>query len=201
MIRTLLFDLGDVLVKLDNERAYRAAGARCGRSAAEVRRLLSESGISVRYEHGEVDSEEFHRRCDELLGLNVDFQGFGDIWNDMFLRDELVSPALLHALSRRYELAIVSNTNAMHYEHIRRDYPFLDVFPRAVLSYEVGSMKPAAGIYEAALEATGSRPEDCFFTDDRSENIDGARALGLHASVFRGQADLEEDLRALGVEW
>ena len=201
MIRTLLFDLGDVLVKLDDDRVYRSASARCGKTPEEVRRILAESGVSHPYECGAIDSVEFHRRCESLLGLSLDLQGFSDLWSDMFTRDELVSPGLLQALGRRYDLAIVSNTNILHYQHIRREYPFLDVFPRATLSYEVGAMKPAPGIYRAALEAAGCRPEECFFTDDRVENIEGARRLGIQASLFRGQPALEQALREVGVQW
>jgi HAD superfamily hydrolase (TIGR01509 family) len=62
-------------------------------------------------------------------------------------------------------------------------------------------MKPSPAMYQAALEATGSRAEECFFTDDRAENVEAARALGIRAEVFRGQAALEEALRDAGVEW
>jgi putative hydrolase of the HAD superfamily len=201
MIRTLLFDLGDVLVKLDFDRAYRAAAKLCGGGPDEVRRLLRESDLAGPYERGEIDSPEFHRRCDSLLGLGLDFDGFSGLWGDMFSPDELVSREFVRALGDRYRLAILSNTNELHYEWLRREYPILGLFPRAVLSYEVGAMKPSPAIYQAALEATGSRAEECFFTDDRGENVEAARALGIRAEVFRGQAALEEALRDAGVEW
>jgi putative hydrolase of the HAD superfamily len=119
----------------------------------------------------------------------------------MFSGDELLSPDLLQALGRRYNLAIVSNTNTLHYERIRREYPVVDLFPLAILSYEVGSMKPSPEIFRAALEAVGSRPEECFFIDDRAENVEGARKLGIQANLFRGQAALEEAMREAGVRW
>jgi putative hydrolase of the HAD superfamily len=201
MIRALLFDLGDVLVKLDHDRVYRAAAAHCGKAPEEVRRLLAESGVSFPYERGEIDCAELHRRCESLLGLGLDFQAFADLWSDMFSGDELLSPDLLQALGRRYNLAIVSNTNTLHYERIRREYPVVDLFPLAILSYEVGSMKPSPEIFRAALEAVGSRPEECFFIDDRAENVEGARKLGIQANLFRGQAALEEAMREAGVRW
>jgi putative hydrolase of the HAD superfamily len=201
MIRTLLFDLGNVLVKLDFERAYRAAAKLRGCAPEEVQRLLREADLAGPYERGEIDSEEFHSRCEELLGLGLDFDGFSGLWGDMFSHDELVSPEFIRALGGRYRLAILSNTNPLHYEWLRREYPILELFPQAVLSYEVGAMKPARAMYEAALETTLSRPEECFFIDDRAENVEGARASGIHAEVFRGQTELEEALRSIGVRW
>jgi putative hydrolase of the HAD superfamily len=201
MIRTLLFDLGDVLVKLDFDRAYRAAAKLRAGSPEEVRRLLHEADLAGPYERGEIDSTEFHRRCDSLLGLGLDFEAFSGLWGDMFAQDELVSPSFVEALGRNYRLAILSNTNPLHHAWLLPRYPVLDLFSQAILSFEVGAMKPSATIYDAALKATGSRAEECFFTDDREENIEGARALGIRAERFTGQAALEDTLDALGVEW
>ncbi|MCB9385563.1 MAG: HAD family phosphatase [Bryobacterales bacterium] len=201
MIRTLLFDLGDVLVKLDFDRLYRAAAARCGQSPEQVRERMREADVAGPYERGEIDSAEFYRRCDAHLGLDQDLASFSTMWSDMFAPDELVSPELIHALLPHYNLAILSNTNALHFEKLHQDYPIVRLFPRAILSYEVGAMKPAPAIYEAALAATASRAEECFFTDDRAENVAGARALGIHAEPFEGQPQLEQALRAAGVRW
>ena len=41
----------------------------------------------------------------------------------------------------------------------------------------------------------------CVFTDDLAQNIEGARAAGMQAFHFQGAADMERQLRALGVEW
>ncbi len=201
MIRTIFFDLGDVLVKLDFDRAYRAAAKLSGGEPEEVRRLLAEADLAGPYERGEIDSAEFHRRCEALLGLNTSFESFSALWGEMFASEQLVSPDLIEALGRRYRLAILSNTNALHYQRLRRRFAFLALFPMAVLSYEVGAMKPSREIYERALERTASSPEECFFVDDRPENVAGAAAVGIHAVEFRGQADLERALRDAGVEW
>jgi HAD superfamily hydrolase (TIGR01509 family) len=48
-----------------------------------------------------------------------------------------------------------------------------------VLSYEVGSHKPEAAIYVAALDALGAKPEQAVFVDDQPPYLDGAAALGI----------------------
>jgi len=199
MIRTLLFDLGNVLVGLEFERAYRAASALSGLSPDRIRDLLRTSGLAGPYERGEIDSAEFHRRTVELLGLEIDFERFAALWGDMFADRPLIDDALIDQAAARCRMAILSNTNELHFLDIRRRYPLLGKFEHYVLSYQVGAMKPSARIYEAALEMTDSRPEECFFTDDKPENIAGARKLGIDAELFRGEDDLREHLRRRGV--
>ncbi len=199
MIRTVLFDLGNVLTPVDFDRAYRKASRLTGLSEREVARLLEECGLLVPYESGRISSAEFHRGVDDLLGVGMDFDDFGSLWCDIFGDEELVGEELLDELESSVRVAMLSNTNELHFHWLREKYPVVRRFDTTVLSYEVGAMKPAREIYEAALEATGSKPEECFFTDDRPENIEGARALGIHAEVFEGEAKLREQLAALGL--
>ena len=58
-----------------------------------------------------------------------------------------------------------------------------------VLSFEVGVHKPSAGIYLAALEALGARPERAVFVDDQPEYLDGAAALGIDTRYIRRSAE------------
>jgi putative hydrolase of the HAD superfamily len=198
MIRTVLFDLGNVIVPLDFDRAYNKAALLSGLNKREVAKLMAESGLAVPYECGWITSKEFHRRTEQLLGLGLSFEDFGVLWGDMFGDEPLLGEHFLDELAPGVGFAMLSNTNELHFDWIRNKYPVARRFETTILSYEVGSMKPDARIYQAALEATGSRPEECFFTDDRAENIEGARALGIHAEVFEGAGKLREQLAALG---
>ena len=201
MIRTLLFDLGNVLVGLDFDRAYRAVAEVTAHAPDEVRRRLFESRLADVYEEGAITSEEFHRRCCRTLEMEMVYDQFATVWGDMFAERPLLDEDFLAALGRRYRMAVVSNTNELHFQWLRERFRLLDHFETLVLSYEVGAAKPAPAIYQAALERTGSRPEECFFTDDREENVLGARALGINAALFTGQRDLEKGLAARGVSW
>jgi putative hydrolase of the HAD superfamily len=84
---------------------------------------------------------------------------------------------------------------------IRARYPILRHFDAYVLSYEVGAMKPEPRIYAAAIEAAQCAPQECFFTDDIPEYVEGARQAGIDAVVFEGAEALERELRARGVVW
>ena len=103
-------------------------------------------------------------------------------------------------------LAILSNTNPVQWEYITDGrFPLLamgqptSAFDWAILSYEVGAMKPDRAIYDAAIERAGVAADEVFFTDDRLENVEGARAAGIDAVQFVDCDGLVAQLRERGV--
>lgn len=68
------------------------------------------------------------------------------------------------------------------------------------VSFRTGTRKPAAEAYLGACTALGVAPGDCLFVDDREENCAGARAVGMPAVRFAGDARaLREQLRTQGL--
>jgi len=100
---------------------------------------------------------------------------------------------------QRYPLVLLSNTNDIHFQMIRRSYPLLDHFDHFVLSYQVGVLKPSPRIYEEAVARAGCRAEECFFTDDVVPYVEGARQAGLDAVRFESYPQLVCELRSRGV--
>lgn len=97
--------------------------------------------------------------------------------------------ALLAKAQETVPLVIVTNAMDNLDEHLDRlglTY-FADV---VVSSAEVGVAKPDRRIYEIAAEQAGVAPERCLFIDDRLENVEGARAVGMTGLHFTKPADL-----------
>ena len=197
MVRALLFDLGNVLVGLDFDRAYRAAAEISPFSADEIRERLAGLDLATPYECGLIDSAEFFERCRDGLQLDIDYEGFRSLWGDMFQDTPLLDQGWLEGLASDFRLVILSNTNELHMDWIRARYSVLQPFHALTLSYEVGVMKPGTEIYQAAVEASGCAPGQCFFVDDKPENVDGARALGIRAEVFEDAESLRSQIAAL----
>jgi FMN phosphatase YigB (HAD superfamily) len=78
---------------------------------------------------------------------------------------------------------LLSNTNAIHFPFIQKNYPILRHFDGFVLSYEVGSMKRTLRSTARLSRRSGCRPE-CFFADDVADNVLGARREGIDAAQF-----------------
>ncbi len=101
---------------------------------------------------------------------------------------------LLRSLHGRFPLGLLSDTDSLHWQHLRSHYPILSIFPRPVLSFEVGIMKPNPEIYRLAAESVRTCPEHCLYIDDLSVNVEGARQIGMEAIVFRQTDDLKQNL-------
>jgi putative hydrolase of the HAD superfamily len=202
MTKAVLLDLGNVIVGLDTDRVYRAVAALSPLTLAEVPGRIRAAGLYEPYERGEMSSEQFHSRfCKALQIDGLDFAGFSRLWGDMFQPAPLLSGEMLEGLRARYRLILVSNTNELHFRWIREHYPLLRHFHDYVLSYQVGTMKPSAGIYREAIRRAGCLPAECFFADDVAENVAGARRQGIDALLFSGEEPLKSELAQRGIIW
>ena len=199
MTKALLFDLGDVIVGLDFDRAYQRLARLLGRSAAGMPALIREARLAEPYERGEISSGQFHRAFCQAAGIDVAYDEFCEIWEDMFQPELLVPESLFESVKGKYRLVLLSNTNEIHFDSIVRRYPVLGWFDDFVLSYRVGALKPSPAIYQEAVRAAVCRPGECFFTDDKTENVAGAVTAGLDAVRFEGWPKLERDLRLRSV--
>lgn len=201
MIKTIIFDLGKVIVPFDFKRGYNRMAPLCSYAPEQIPDRLRTTDLVTRFETGAVEPEVFVKELSAILELKADYQEFCDIWSSIFLPETLIPESLLTALKQRYRLLLLSNTNAIHFSMIENAYPLLRHFDHFVLSYRVGAMKPSPKIYQEAIAQAQCRPEECFFTDDILEYVEGARREGIDAEQFQGLEKLEQDLHARGVEW
>jgi HAD superfamily hydrolase (TIGR01509 family) len=79
--------------------------------------------------------------------------------------------------------------------------PRFDGVASLTLSFEVGAVKPEPAIYLRCLDSLGVGPAEAFFVDDRRENVEAARALGMEALLFEGEDALAADLERRGLDW
>ena len=200
MIRTLIFDLGKVLVPFDFERGFEGMRPYCPHPPAEMRARLVSTDLVPRFEGGLVEPREFVEEMSRILDMRVDYARFCDIWSSIFLPETLIPEAWMEGLHRRYRMLLLSNTNAIHFPMVRESYSILNHFDAFILSYEVKAMKPSPRIYEAALAQAGCAAGECFYTDDIAEYVEGARRLGIDAVEFISAAALREELAVRNIE-
>ncbi|WP_051669414.1 HAD family hydrolase [Bryobacter aggregatus] len=199
VIRSILFDLGNVLVPFEIQRGYAALSADSGLSQEEVAIRIRDSGLYPAFESGEIEPVDFHQRFCQLLGLQAQAPAFREIWNSIFLPHTATSEELILQLRNQYRLVLLSNTNALHFGWLQERYPILQHFDAYTLSYQVGAMKPDPRIYAAAVENAKCKAEECFFTDDVPAYVEGARAFGIDAEVFTNEENLKAQLRSRGL--
>jgi FMN phosphatase YigB (HAD superfamily) len=201
VIKTVIFDLGKVLIPFDFSRGYLAMEKFCDHKAAEIPKRIAATDLVHRFETGLVEPRDFVEQLSRLLELRIGYEQFCEIWSSIFLPDTLIPESLLAGIGERYRMLVLSNTNAIHFEMVRRNYAWLRHFDDLVLSYEVKAMKPSPAIYREAIARAQCRPEECFFTDDIEAYVEGARHEGIDAVQFKSCAQLERDLTARGIRW
>jgi len=198
-VKTVIFDLGNVIVPFDIGRGYAALRAHCRHSPAEIAGLVRATGFVPQLEAGQLSPQDFVHRFSETLGLDIGYERFCELWNGIFLPGEIVPDALLAGLHRRYRLLALSNTNAIHFAAVRRQYPILKHFDDCVLSFAVGAAKPDPAIYHLAAARCGVEPAGTVFIDDAPRNVETARSLGFDAILFTGAGALRRSLEARGL--
>ncbi len=197
MIKTLIFDLGKVIVDFDHSKIVEIAAKHCEFDVADIREQLFSSELTKEYELGKISTEQFHKRVRDLLNLQMSLDEFRHAWNATFSLTPILPEKLFDKLSNKYRLLILSDTNEMHFEFIRENFAALNYFENLVLSYRVGALKPSSEIFNAVIEVAGCLPSECFFTDDRLPNVEGAKSCGIEAVLFETVEQFENDLQSM----
>jgi HAD superfamily hydrolase (TIGR01509 family) len=93
---------------------------------------------------------------------------------------------------------LLSNMPVDMIQYARQQFPWLNLFDHQTFSAEVGLVKPDPAIYRHSLAGLGVAAAEALFVDDRSANIEGARAAGMFGIQFRSPTQLGDELVKLG---
>jgi glucose-1-phosphatase len=193
---TIIFDLGNVILPFDPLIPCRVLGEMTGRTAEETRDLIYGNNLEREFEEGKLDGYEFTDGVSRVLGIELDYYQFRELWADMFTENTDTS-ALIRRLRPHHPLILLSNTNEWHWAFARETFPIVREFETTVLSYEVGVLKPHPDIYRAALSRV-NRGDTAVFIDDVEHNVIGARRMGIPGILFQSATQVEAELRKMG---
>ena len=185
--KNIIFDLGNVLVKLNPEGcigAFKAIGMGelvDSNPQSEGMKLMSKLGV------GMMTTEAFCDAARELTGADV---ANGDIIaaaNKMLvvIPDEK-KERLLQLKKAGYRLFLLSNTIDIHWDYcVEHLFPYQnhgveDYFEQCFLSQRMHLAKPDARIYEEVIRQANIQPDETLFIDDLKENGEAADKLGIH---------------------
>jgi glucose-1-phosphatase len=198
-IRTLLFDLGNVLFYFSHDRMCAQIAQVCGVPDARLREILFGQGLQRQFERGELSEEAFHKTLQKAVGRSVDLDALRRAGSDIFVPNEELIALLDRWKGAGYRLVLLSNTCVTHYDWVRRHFDALERFDDFVLSYKVGAVKPEDAIFRTALQKIRCEPGECFYTDDITDYIARARSFGIQAETFVDVPTLVRQLERLGV--
>ncbi len=200
MIRTVISDLGRVVLWFDNNVFLHKLAALAGRPFEEVKAVVHGNLELVhRFDEGTLTPEGFRRAVCAVAGADLDYGTFFAIYNDIFTLNAPVAALLRRVSQAGYRTALLSNTDPERFGFVRTRFPEILFFDDYILSYELRLIKPDPAIYLEAARRAGCPPAECVFIDDVQENVTGAVAVGLRGIHYLPDTDLAAELRKLGL--
>jgi putative hydrolase of the HAD superfamily len=198
-ITTLFFDIGGVLGSNGWDRQQRAAAVRhFGLDVDELEDLHGETVAML--EQGRMGLDEY-LRCTVFYRPRSftpeDFKAYMHAQSVPY--PETIDLARALARTGRYRLMTINNESAELNQYRLEQFGLRDVFVTFFSSCWVGILKPARRIYEVALAMSQAEPSSSVFIDDREQNLEPARALGMQTIRFTDAPQLRQDLAGLGV--
>lgn len=198
-IKTILFDLGNVLMKFSHERMCHQIAAVFQVETERVHELIFGSDLHMQFENGVIAEEQFHENLESKLGRRCRFGDLKRAAGDIFEPDAEMQNVVDQLRKQGYRLVLLSNTCVTHFDWIQSQFDLLKQFDDFVLSYEVGASKPEPAIFEAALQKIECTPAECFYTDDISAYVEVGRQHGFNAEIFISADNYKEDILKHGV--
>ena len=200
MIRNILFDMGNVLIRFDREYFIERPGV-AQEDKILLMREVFQSVEWVRMDRGSiVEAEAVEQICRRVPAhLHGAVEKLVAMWDRPILPIDGMYELLEELKTAGYGIYLLSNASIRQHEYWPR-IPAHVFFDGTIISADEGVMKPQADYYLRALNRFGLKAEECFFVDDMPANVEGALFCGIPGAIFRGDAKLlRQQMRDCGI--
>jgi putative hydrolase of the HAD superfamily len=199
-VRAVIFDIGRVLIRLDVARAMKGMASGTALSTEELWSAIENDPRWKDWQEGRIRPRDWHLHMQRRFGGSVTFEQFTETWNLAMHPEPIHGKELFESLSKKYQLALLSNTDPIHVAHMEPRYDFFSYFPARIYSCTVGASKPSPIIYRAALRACRVRAEEAVYIDDIAAYVTAAQQLGMAGIQFKSPEQLSASFQELGLE-
>lgn len=196
-IAAVVFDLGGVLAEFGGVERMRILSG-IDDDEELWRRWLTCEWVR-RFERGHCSAEEFAAGVVADWQLAVTPQAFIAEFGEWLVGPLPGAEDLVSDTKTTVPVAVLSNTNQVHWDAGAGSWPLLDLFDHAFLSFELGMVKPDPEIFTHVVAKLGEPAERVLFLDDNRLNVEQARNVGLRAERVVGVSAAREVLVAAGV--
>ncbi|RDI95560.1 HAD family hydrolase [Meiothermus sp. QL-1] len=201
MIRAVLFDVGDTLIlghpKLWLWPLLEARGLAAKADPTRLPQATREAYAHYALHHMQATDEatalafwrSFHRRIMEGIGLGEHAEAVADYLAQNWQNPQVwpVTPGAREALAELrglgFKLGVVSNWD-WTLPGVLRATGLAEFFDYIGVSALEGVAKPDPRFFAIVLEALGVRPAEAVHVGDSKDDIQGARAAGVHPLLF-----------------
>ena len=185
-IKNIIFDLGGVILNIDLKQTELAFAALGMGNFNAYYTMQSATPLFEDLETGKISPDVFYNEFRKLVEVTLTDEQIRQAWNALLLGFPAERITWLKEISKRYNIYLLSNTNAIHYEAFTKKYretiedkAFDDLFIKAYYSHIMGLRKPSKEIFETMLKNEDLNAAETLFIDDSEANIKGAKLVGL----------------------
>lgn len=201
MIKTIAFDLGGVIITIDQSQAisrFKEIGATDVESWLDP---YTQTGIFGDLEHGLISAEDFRVELSRLIGKEVTTEQCAYAWQGYAKEVPMRNLELVMNLRQQgYRVVLLSNTNpymmmwAMSPAFDGNGHSLADYFDHCYLSYQMKLMKPSELIFRQVLMQEKTFPNEILFVDDGPRNVATASQLGFRTFCPENGKDWTEKI-------
>lgn len=186
-IKTIIFDLGGVIINLYVEKTISVFSKLSGLPEREVEKAYLSADVFKEYEKGLISDDDFRKRLKKNFNLNASDKEIDEAWNAMLGEIPADRIEEIKRLKQNYKCIVLSNTNAIHerafhqilsnsfsYQHLS------ELFHEVYFSHDLNQRKPDQEIYQNVLNLSQTEASEVLFMDDGQANLDSASKLGIH---------------------
>ncbi|WP_420580934.1 HAD family hydrolase [Reichenbachiella sp.] len=185
-IKTIIFDLGGVIIDLDFKRTPGAFSQLTSWDAEDIYQMYFKPGLLQDYEKGLISDQELRTGINNLFGTELSNEQIDKAWCAMLGPIPKKRLEFMNDLRKDFQVLVLSNTNAIHVKAFNQTVKnasgedSLSAFADEVyFSHELKMRKPDQEIYEEVLKRSNNKAEECLFLDDTKHNLDTAALLGI----------------------
>jgi HAD superfamily hydrolase (TIGR01509 family) len=197
-IRVLLFDLGGVLIELNDLSTLLQLNGHEMLVNTRWPEWIS-SPAAREFEMGISTKEQFANKYIEETNLPIKPNEFLNAFTQLPKGLYADAHRLIERCRDRYFIACLSNTNSLHWQRLTREMGIDDMFDQYFASHLTGKLKPDRESFEHVLQSLNCDPPAILFLDDNEINVNAARSVGIIAYRTQGAQETEKILEKIGI--
>jgi len=199
MIKNIIFDWGGVITNLCYERCRKAFLNLSVKNFSKTYIELLKNSVFLEFELGKINDNQFRDFIRSNSIYHLTDEEIDTAWYQMLDETPPERIELLKKLKQKFNIVLMSNTNKIHVEkyskYLKETYGlngFEDIFHKVYYSHIIGMRKPDIKFFNLILKENNFLPEETLFVDDIFQNIESAKAIGIHSILVTRDNPIEK---------
>ncbi len=193
----VLFDLGNVIIRIHFDRCFHYWSEKTGLPAKDILKFFHQDKAYEQHERNEITGFQYYQHINQSLSGKLSYEDFVMGWNSVF-GDTIAETLQFIQQNPNLKYYVLTNSNVLHREKWQPLYAQdLKVFSKIYCSSQIRCRKPEAKSFQLILDDLKIQPAKMVFVDDLLENVEGAKAVGLHGIHFANPGEGIKSLKQL----